>query len=60
LRGQIRMEETVELNREPVPETTQTEAAMAESISQTPVPTPPPPKADGGTTTVVKKKKSAT
>jgi cytoskeletal protein CcmA (bactofilin family) len=62
LRGQIRMEETVELDLEPVPDTTQTEAAIAESISQPPVPTPaspPPPKAEGGTT-VVRKKKSAT
>ena len=64
LRGQIRMEETVELDLEPLPETTQTEAAMAESISQTPIPTPisppPSPKSEGGTTTVVRKKKSAT
>lgn len=63
LRGQIRMEETVELDLEPVPETTQTEAAMAESISQTPItpPTPPPAsKPEGGTTTVVRKKKNAT
>ncbi len=59
LRGQIRMEESVDLNIEPVPETTQTEAAVAESISQQPAPAPPPPKAAGGTT-VVRKKKNAT
>src|SRR5688572_9742829 len=35
LRGQIRMEETVELDLEPAPETTPSEAAQAESIAQT-------------------------
>ena len=35
LRGQIRMEETVELDLEPAPETTPSEAAAAESIAQT-------------------------
>jgi cytoskeletal protein CcmA (bactofilin family) len=34
LRGQIRMEETVELDLEPAPETTPSEAAQAESIIQ--------------------------
>ena len=35
LRGQIRMEETVELDLEPAPESTPSEAATAESIAQT-------------------------
>ena len=63
LRGQIRMEETVELDLEPVPETTQTEAAVAESIAQTIVPapvTPPPSPKASGNTTVIRKKKNAT
>jgi cytoskeletal protein CcmA (bactofilin family) len=59
LRGQIRMEETVELGIEPVPEATQTEAAMAESISQMPVLTSPLPKA-ASSGNVARKKKSAT
>lgn len=60
LRGQIRMEETVELDLEAAPESTQTETTVAESISRTPVPAPTSqPKADGGTT-VIRKKKSAT
>jgi cytoskeletal protein CcmA (bactofilin family) len=42
LRGQIRMEETVELDLEPVPETTPSEAAQAESIASTPIVIPPP------------------
>jgi cytoskeletal protein CcmA (bactofilin family) len=44
LRGQIRMEESVELNLEPAPETTPSEAAVEESISQMPIqiPTPEP------------------
>lgn len=37
LRGQIRMEETVDLNIEPTPETTPSEAAQAESIASTPI-----------------------
>jgi cytoskeletal protein CcmA (bactofilin family) len=41
LRGQIRMEEAVELNLEPAPETTPAEAAMIESATQTPEPKPP-------------------
>jgi len=60
LRGQIRMEETVELDLEASPETTPSEAAQAEAIAQTPIPMPQPqPKPDLGTT-VVRKKKSAT
>src|SRR5574341_745002 len=62
LRGQIRMEETVELGLEAAPETTPSETVQAESIAQTPVPPPaesePKPKSDGKTT-VVRKKKSA-
>ena len=37
LRGQIRMEETVELDLEPAPETKPSEAAQAESIASTPI-----------------------
>jgi cytoskeletal protein CcmA (bactofilin family) len=37
LRGQIRMEETVELDLEATPETTPSEAAQAESIASTPM-----------------------
>lgn len=40
LRGQIRMEETVELDLEPAPETTPSEAAQAETIAQTPIAVP--------------------
>src|SRR5512143_3334642 len=45
LRGQIRMEETVELNLGPAPETTRSEAAQAESVAQTPLIVPPSPPA---------------
>lgn len=38
LRGQIRMEETVELELEPAPESTPSEAAQAEFIAQLPEP----------------------
>ncbi|GAB4503377.1 MAG: polymer-forming cytoskeletal protein [Anaerolineales bacterium] len=54
LRGQIRMEETVELDLEPVPETTPAEAALAESAAAAPLPSP-----STGETTVVKKKKTS-
>lgn len=37
LRGQIRMEETVELDLEPAPESTPSEAAQAESIAAAPI-----------------------
>ena len=40
LRGQIRMEETVDLDLEPAPETTPSEAAQAESIASTPIVVP--------------------
>lgn len=60
LRGQIRMEETVELDLEAAPETTPSEATQAQAIADTPIPVPQPqPKPDLGTT-VVRKKKSAT
>lgn len=42
LRGQIRMEETVELDLEPAPDTTPSEAAQAQAIAQTPIPMPIP------------------
>ena len=40
LRGQIRMEETVELDLEPAPETTPAEAALIEAATQTTEPEP--------------------
>ena len=54
LRGQIRMEETVELDLEAVPETTPSEAAQAESIASTPLVIPPPVEP---TQRIVRKKK---
>ena len=42
LRGQIRMEETVELDLEPAPESTPSEAAQAETIAQMPIQIPTP------------------
>lgn len=54
LRGQIRMEETVELDLEPAPESTPAEAALAESATPVLLPTP-----SSGETTIVKKKKTA-
>ena len=55
LRGQIRMEETVELDLEPVPETTPSEAAQAESIASTPLLIPE--SASDGTTRQITRKK---
>ena len=52
LRGQIRMEETVDLDLEAAPETTPSEAAQAESIASAPVTLP-----DDGTRKLSKKKK---
>jgi cytoskeletal protein CcmA (bactofilin family) len=62
LRGQIRMEETVELDLEPTPESTPSEAAQAEAIAATPIQLPAapestPPAADA-TQRLFKKKKS--
>lgn len=56
LRGQIRMEETVELDLEPAPETTPSEAAQAESIASTPI-IMPESVSDGGTTRKVARKR---
>ena len=58
LRGQIRMEETVELNIEPLPETTQTEAVIAETIAQQPIPASPLQQKAEKSPTVVRKKKN--
>ena len=41
LRGQIRMEEAVELDLEPIPESTPAEEALAESATPEPEPKPP-------------------
>ncbi len=64
LRGQIRMEERVELDLEPTPESTPAEAAQAESLTATAVALPtatPVPKGESPatTSTIVRKKKSA-
>ncbi len=64
LRGQIRMEERVELDLEPAPESTPAEAAQAESLAATAVAMPevtPLPKAESpaGTSTIIRKKKGA-
>jgi cytoskeletal protein CcmA (bactofilin family) len=58
LRGQIRMEETVELDLETAPEPTQTEVSHEESMKNSQSPVQSTPKAEG-TTTVVRKKKSS-
>jgi cytoskeletal protein CcmA (bactofilin family) len=61
LRGQIRMEESVELNLEPAPETTPSEAAVEESIAQTPIQIPtvePPPPVIESTQKIMRKKKN--
>lgn len=55
LRGQMRMEETVELDLGPAPEATPLEAATAESVAQTPIPAPHP---ETAATVTVKKKAS--
>jgi cytoskeletal protein CcmA (bactofilin family) len=56
LRGQIRMEETVELDLEPTPETTPSEAFQAESIASTPI-VIPESAPDGPSTRKIPKKK---
>src|SRR5688572_19476432 len=58
LRGQIRMEESVELNLEPAPETTPSEAAVEEAIAQTPIHIPEPMTTVDATQKVIRKKKS--
>ncbi len=55
LRGQIRMEERVELDLEPAPEATPSEAAQAESLAQTASSMPVPEPVDAS----ARKKKSA-
>src|SRR5574340_168935 len=61
LRGQIRMEETAELDLGPAPETTRSEAAQADAVSQTPLLVPPSTAPSnggtGGTTKVNRRKK---
>lgn len=57
LRGQIRMEETVELDLEPVPETTPSEAAQAEFIAQIPIAAPEPGPVADATQKIMRKKK---
>jgi len=60
LRGQIRMEETVDLALEPTPETTPSEAVQAESLSRAVLPAPAPhPKSDSASTVVRKKRNTA-
>jgi len=64
LRGQIRMEERVELDLEAAPESTPAEAAQAESLAATAASMPevtPMPKVEpvAGTATVIRKRKSA-
>jgi len=54
LRGQIRMEEAVELDLEPAPDSTPAEAALAEAATPAPEPEPVNP----AKTVVTKKKKS--
>jgi cytoskeletal protein CcmA (bactofilin family) len=56
LRGQIRMEETVELDLEPAPETTPSEAAQAEAIASTPIVVPNAMN-DGTTRKITRRKK---
>ena len=58
LRGQIRMEETVELELEPAPETTPSEAAQAESIAAMPIIIPESVSTVESTQKVMRKKKS--
>jgi cytoskeletal protein CcmA (bactofilin family) len=58
LRGQIRMEESVDLDLGPAPEATPGEATMAEAVSKTPPPVVTA-KPDTGTTQVTRRKKSA-
>ena len=55
LRGQIRMEERVELDLEAAPESTPAEAKQAESLAATPMAIPA---SDPTPSTIVKKKKS--
>lgn len=56
LRGQIRMEETVELDLEPAPESTPSEAAQAESIAAAPIVIPEPAPVIESTQKMMRKK----
>lgn len=58
LRGQIRMEESVDLQLEPTPEATPSEAAQAEAIAQTPMQMPEPAQAVDSTQKLARKKKA--
>jgi cytoskeletal protein CcmA (bactofilin family) len=58
LRGQIRMEETVELDLEPAPESTPSEAAQADAIASIPMVIPEPAPAIESTQKIMRKKKS--
>lgn len=59
LRGQIRMEEAVELDLEPAPETTPAEAALAESAAPAPEPDSKPASKSKPKAKSTRKKKSA-
>jgi cytoskeletal protein CcmA (bactofilin family) len=59
LRGQIRMEETVELDLEPAPESTPSEAAQAESIAATSIVIPESTPATEATQKVMRSKKNS-
>ena len=59
LRGQIRMEEAVELDLEPAPETTPAEAALAESTASEPEPEPPAKKRKAAPKKSTRAKKTA-
>ncbi|MBV6391788.1 MAG: hypothetical protein KPEEDBHJ_01002 [Anaerolineales bacterium] len=58
LRGQIRMEESVDLQLEPTPEATPSEAAQAEIIAQTPMQIPEPAQAVDSNQKLTRKKKA--
>ncbi len=58
LRGQIRMEESVDLQLEPTPEATPSEAAQAEAIAQTPMQMPEPTPTAEATQKLARKKKA--
>ena len=60
LRGQIRMEEAVELNLEPAPETTPAEADLAESAASEPEPEPVEKKTKSSPKKSTRTKKTAT
>lgn len=59
LRGQIRMEETIELDLEPAPESTPAEAALAESATPAPEPKPPAKKRKSTSKKTVRTKNKA-